>query len=91
MAIHSSILEWKIRWTGWPGELQPMESKRVRHDLVTKPPLVIPSPLTTLTMNYEPCLEWPCTAWLIASLSYTSPFAMTKLIHEEERIIMGLQ
>ena len=25
------------------------------------------------------CLEWPCMAWLIASLSYTSPFAMTRL------------
>ena len=22
---------------------------------------------------------WPCTAWLIASLSYTSPFSMTRL------------
>ena len=25
------------------------------------------------------CLGWPCMAWLIASLSYTSPFAMTRL------------
>ena len=25
------------------------------------------------------CLRWPCMAWLIASLSYTSPFAMTRL------------
>ena len=24
------------------------------------------------------CLGWPCTAWLIASLSYTSPFTMTR-------------
>ena len=23
------------------------------------------------------CLRWPCTAWLIASLSYASPFTMT--------------
>ena len=28
MAIHSNILEWKIWWTGWPGELQSMGSKR---------------------------------------------------------------
>ena len=25
------------------------------------------------------CLEWPCMAWLIASLSYTRPFAITTL------------
>ena len=25
------------------------------------------------------CLGWPCTAWHIASLNYTSPFATTKL------------
>ena len=25
------------------------------------------------------CLGWPCMAWLIASLSYTSPFAVTRL------------
>ena len=25
------------------------------------------------------CLGWPCTAWLIASLSYSSPFATTRL------------
>ena len=25
------------------------------------------------------CLEWPCMAWIIASLSYTSPFTMTRL------------
>ena len=24
-------------------------------------------------------LEWPCTAWLIASLRYTSPLTMTRL------------
>ena len=25
------------------------------------------------------CLGWPCMAWLVASLSYASPFAMTRL------------
>ena len=38
MAIHSSILAWKIPQTEEPGRLQSMESSRVRHDLVTKPP-----------------------------------------------------
>ena len=32
MAIHSSILAWKIPWTEEPGGLQPMGSQRVGHD-----------------------------------------------------------
>ena len=32
MAIHSSILAWRISWTKEPGRLQSMESQRVRHD-----------------------------------------------------------
>ena len=32
MVIHSSILAWKIPWTGETGGLQSMESQRVRHD-----------------------------------------------------------
>ena len=32
MAIHSSILGWKIPWTEEPGGLQSMGSQRVRHD-----------------------------------------------------------
>ena len=32
MAIHSSILAWKIPWTEEPDRLQSMGSKRVRHD-----------------------------------------------------------
>ena len=38
MAIHSSILAWKIPWTEEPGGLQSMGSPRVAHDLATKPP-----------------------------------------------------
>ena len=36
MSTHSSILAWKISWTGEPGSLQSMGSKRVGHDLATK-------------------------------------------------------
>ena len=36
MAIHSSILSWRIPWTEEPGELQSMELQRVRHDWTTK-------------------------------------------------------
>ena len=31
-AIHSSILAWRIPWTGEPGGLQSIGSQRVRHD-----------------------------------------------------------
>ena len=32
MATHSNILAWRILWMEDPGELQSMESQRVRHD-----------------------------------------------------------
>ena len=32
MAIHSSILTWRIPWTEEPGRLQSMGSQRVRND-----------------------------------------------------------
>ena len=35
MAPHSSALAWKIPWTEEPGRLQPMGSRRVRHDWAT--------------------------------------------------------
>ena len=35
MAVHSSILAWRIPWTEEPGRLQSMGSQRVRHDWTT--------------------------------------------------------
>jgi len=32
MAMHSSILAWKISWTEKPGRVQSMGSQRVGHD-----------------------------------------------------------
>ena len=32
MAIHSTILAWKIPWMEEPGELQSMGSQRIGHD-----------------------------------------------------------
>ena len=32
MATHSSALAWKIPWEEEPGRLQPMGSRRIRHD-----------------------------------------------------------
>ena len=47
MATHSSILTWRIPWTGEPGRLQSMGSQRVRLDFVnthtTKTGLLIDS------------------------------------------------
>ena len=37
MATHFNILAWEIPWTEEPGGLQSMGSKRVGHDLATKP------------------------------------------------------
>ena len=31
MAIHSSILAWRVPWKEQPGGLQSMESQRIRH------------------------------------------------------------
>ena len=36
IAIHSSILDWRIPWTEEPGVLQSMGSQRVRHSSVTE-------------------------------------------------------
>ena len=36
MATHSSILAWRIPWTGEPGRLQFMGSQRVGHNLETE-------------------------------------------------------
>ena len=35
MAIHSSILVWRIPWTEESGRLQSMRSQRLGHDLAT--------------------------------------------------------
>ena len=32
MATHSSILAWRISWTGEPGKLQSMETGRIRYN-----------------------------------------------------------
>ena len=59
MAIHSSILAWKIPWMEEPGGLQSMGSQRVRHDWVTSLSLIyiVSIPYNTkgmrLLMYYE--------------------------------------
>ena len=36
METHSSLLDWKIPWTGEPGRLQSMGLQKVRHNWVTE-------------------------------------------------------
>ena len=36
MAIHSSILAWRIPWTEAPGWLQPVGFQRIGHDSATE-------------------------------------------------------
>ena len=42
MAIHSSILAWRIPWMEKPSRLQSMRSQRVRHNWATSPYLTLP-------------------------------------------------
>ena len=51
MANHSSILAWRIPWTGEPGRLQSTRSRRVRHGWATN---------TTLPTNNSAKLKGDC-------------------------------
>ena len=54
MAIHSSILAWRISWTEEPGGLPSIRSQRVEHDLLTERALtVLVSPLKMCLMKLE--------------------------------------
>ena len=65
MAIHSSILAWRIPWTEKPGRLQSLGLQRVRHNWVTNtvpfltslPPLPPPIPL-----GYHRAPDWASCA-----------------------------
>ena len=36
------------------------------------------------------CLRWPCTAWLMASLSYSRTFAITKLLFMHPLLVLSI-
>ena len=55
MATHSSILAWEIPWTEEPGGLQSIMLKRVRYDLVTKPPTTLNMESLFLLLNLSWC------------------------------------
>ena len=48
MAVHSSILAWRIPWTEKPSRLQSTGSQRVRHNWATSPS---PYPISVLTLS----------------------------------------
>ena len=58
MAIHSSILAWRIPWTEEPGGLQSTGSQRVRHDWATSLHL---APLGRLQVWYH----FPSNHWFL--------------------------
>ena len=60
MATPFSILAWEIPWTEEPGRLQSIESKRVGHDLTTRPPP--PSPMVR-TLHFH-CRGHRFYSWL---------------------------
>ena len=58
MAIHSSILAWKIPWTEEPERLQSMQSSRVGYDLVTQQQQkrqITSQPAHSLSLVYNYC------------------------------------
>ena len=59
MAIHSSILAWKIPWTEEPGRLQSMGSQRVEHDWATSLslslPLALPGKTAAAAKSLQSC------------------------------------
>ena len=67
MATHASILSWKIPWIAEPGDLQPMELQRVRHDRMN-PLVILVSPTSFLS-----------AAHLILSNLYPSPDISSEL------------
>ena len=71
MAVQSSILAWEIPWTEEPVRLQSTGSQRVRHDWVTRRPLIV---CTSSSGCYHPVLmsflyktlaEWLRLNWIL--------------------------
>ena len=68
MATHSSILAWRILWTGKPGGLLSMGSHRVGHDLAAVAAWQRAGELNSLGQNYKCCLlpvAYECKIFLI--------------------------
>ena len=59
MAMHSSILAWKIPWTEEPDRLQSMGSQSVRHDWVTS--LSFTFYVSSITLGEGNCNPFQCS------------------------------
>ena len=69
MATHSSMLAWRILWTG---ELQSIGSQRVGHDRVTKQHHFIASSRGALILFPQPVLLHGCVLTTLGQLSLTT-------------------
>jgi len=69
MATHSSILAWRIPWTGDPCGLQSMGLQRVGHDWVTNTFTLWKLPSRNLNHNNIRVLWWGMETMLHASFS----------------------
>ena len=66
MAIHSSILAWRIPWTEKPSRLQSTGSQRVRHDWATSPPyLTLSTEVPLIKAMVFPAIMYGCESWTI--------------------------
>ena len=93
MAIHSSILAWKIPWTEEPGRLQSMGSQRVGHNWMTSLSLSINHLVLSLwiaiqfssvqSLSHVRFLATPWTTACQASLSITNSQSSPKLMSIE--------
>ena len=70
MAIHSSILAWRLSWTEEPGGLQSMESRRVGHDWSN---LALTCAAVVQSASHVQLFATPWTAAHQASLPSPSP------------------
>ena len=53
MAMHSSILAWRVAWTEEPGGLQSMGSQRVGHDRATELKVILESKKPCKNVSFE--------------------------------------
>ena len=70
MATHSSILAWRIPWTGEPGRLQSMGSQTAGHDRATNKqelPIYITTWMNLKTMPVETCQGQKYTFMIVMS------------------------
>ena len=74
IVTRSSVLAWEIPWTEEPGGLQPMWSKRVRHDLATEQQQLVSNLSLSSCLQMPAALPAPCLK--LKPELYHSPFSL---------------